>query len=72
MKKNDRIRKVNIEKLSDEQFASMVKTVNEKVNKIADDAIAEMDSLLRRFGLKTRCTFDVVTEEVQDCHEGEN
>jgi hypothetical protein len=58
-------RKINVEKLTDEQLEAAIASVSGKIGKITDKAITEANKLLARYGLvcKMQIAFEALTSE---------
>ena len=73
MSNNDRIKKVDVENLSDDQFDQVTKALKEKVVDIIkenkptlDEVAGELNKYLNVYGLKAELGYNIVKNEQQN------
>jgi ethanolamine utilization protein EutA (predicted chaperonin) len=54
MDKNSRKRKVDVEKLDDEQLAQIIKDISDNIVKMVDETVEKANTLLNIYGLETK------------------
>jgi len=57
IKLEDRTRKVDVNKLSEEQFTRILEKVNVKLTEITEKAVREANEILNIYGLETKLQF---------------
>lgn len=60
----DRVRKVNVDNLSNEEVDLLAEQIGEKVRILVDEACAKANTLLAVYGLKTKMQIAFVPVEV--------
>jgi hypothetical protein len=59
----DRIRKVNINKMSDEELEALEERIGKKITNITDDAVEQANKILKIYGLRAK--MQIVIEQDQ-------
>jgi hypothetical protein len=58
----ERIRKIDIESVSEEQFLEIEKTLKKKVKEIIDQSVSEMNKYLNIYGLEVLLAVQIVKQ----------
>ena len=64
--KKDRVRKIDVDKLTIEQAEKLSEQIGKEISKIMDDANSSCNKLLGVYGLQTKISYEIVKIEVEE------